>query len=184
MKISEYKHFLKMKQSYKEMQPANIKRSAIAKYAEEMAKEIKLTTDTSLFDVVKRNDGKVHLFGVLDLEAEDGTLFVHKDRTFDVLVPQWQGPISDRFYLAHELGHYIMHCPKDETVEGYWTNYRNDTRLDCEANWFALSFLIAEEDFRTSLEKGMNDFSLSAHFLVPTYVIEAYKEWMDKKDAK
>ncbi|WP_374046050.1 ImmA/IrrE family metallo-endopeptidase [Massilia sp. R2A-15] len=82
--------------------------------------------------------------------------------------------MRDRFTIAHEFGHFVLHYlyrkqvlqePIGELVaQRYGTN-----QAEKEANWFAAAFLMPEAEFRFEHQKCAGDHSeLSRIFLVST----------------
>ena len=77
---------------------------------------------------------------------------MHAPGNFDIYVSSITSGLRDRFTIAHEIGHYILHyiyarSQGDELENMYATRYGN-TREEWEANWFAAAFLMPEDDFR------------------------------------
>jgi|SRR3989338_715314 len=68
-----------------------------------------------------------------------------------------ESPLRQRFTLAHELGHFLLHKNKDAFVDD--VNYRNNDvgvvgdDKEQEANAFAAAFLVPRKLLRVDIEK-------------------------------
>lgn len=99
-----------------------------------------------------------------------GTLEVHGPMQWTVYLPNHTGPLQDRFTLAHELGHYVLHSKFGQTpLVASRTFSSNDTPdvAEVEADAFALAFLMPKDKFIEAVNKyGVNTEILSAEFKV------------------
>ena len=99
-------------------------------------------------------------------ESEDGSIVVHGRNKFDIYISNFTGALRDRFTIAHELGHYILHS--DYGKNKIKAARFGSDRVEWEANWFAAGLLMPTSLF-TELyrEKCIQDpFRLASMFLV------------------
>lgn len=150
-----------LEKTYSLMQPSNVLKSAIFEFAESLAESIGFQPGADIRDVVSKNGGRIHCLGLHDLHDHDGTIYVHRKEDFDIIIPNYTGPLRDRFTIAHELGHYILHKPHEES----WAARSGDSdRLEWEANWFAAGFLMPEGLFKKAMDKTTSIPALASQF--------------------
>jgi Zn-dependent peptidase ImmA (M78 family) len=100
--------------------------------------------------------GRVDIEDTLLSDPEHtGSLYVEAPNKFRIVVPSHTSPERDRFTLAHELGHYVLHYlwakKKDPQFPDRVMAFRRGSdRIEWEANWFAAAFLMPECDFRAT----------------------------------
>lgn len=126
---------------------------------EEVAKEIskKYYPDSPITKI----EGK-------DLEGFDGLLKPNKDRSKWIIVYNTAvSPGRQRFTLAHEFGHYILH--QDIQAEFACHQASSDDwdaterRIEPEADLFASTLLMPLDDFRTQVAGQEISFDLFGH---------------------
>ena len=72
-------------------------------------------------------------------------------------VNRTDSPTRQRFSIAHEIGHFVLHEPKPIFVDGVTLRFRNskssqgDDREEIEANAFAAELLMPEEFVRRDM---------------------------------
>ena len=97
---------------------------------------------------------------------------VKGERDFIIYLSDFTGLVKDRFTIAHELGHYVMHSEMGKTPVAVARHVSSD-RVEAEANWFAEGFLMPENIFRKEFKRNENTDSLAAFFMVSPQAIEA-----------
>lgn len=87
--------------------------------------------------------------------AESLRVFGPKD--FVIYLPPMTSSRRDRFTIAHELGHYFLHyrVPKLQGKKDF--NRRGVSRKETEANVFAASLLMPQDEFRAACRELDND---------------------------
>lgn len=104
-----------------------------------------------------------------DLDPEvSGTLYRHDHHAL-IVVNSSESGVRQRFTIAHEIGHYLMHKDQDIHIDSSQTFFRrtgpSDTR-ELEANQFAAALLMpksmleAERDF--NVDKLAKKYKVSA----------------------
>lgn len=150
-----------LQRDYKPMEPSNVSKAEIFRFAEDLAKSIGFEPGADIRDVVTKNGGRIHCLGLHDLPDHDGTIYVHRKEDFDIIIPNFTGPLRDRFTIAHELGHYILHKPHEKS----WAARSGEPdRLEWEANWFAAGFLMPEGLFKEAMDKTTSIPALASQF--------------------
>lgn len=145
-----------------------LSRSQVETLAESIAKQLRFEPGADLVPVVTRAGGRITYSEFRDLsESDSGSLEVHAEQDFDIFLSHTTSPTRDRFTIAHELGHYILHFllprkfqngqPKNLRA----TRYGSD-RTEWEANWFAAAFLMPAAKFRTAHAKASANTSTLA----------------------
>ena len=102
------------------------------------------------------------------LDGFDGMLKANKSRTKWLIVYNTSvSPGRQRFTLAHEFGHYLLHrqlqpqfACSDGDIE---TGDNNDRNIEIEADVFASTLLMPLDDFRRQVHGQSISFDLLAH---------------------
>ena len=124
--------------------PVGVGMAGIQRYAEEVGRILDVQDATGISDVAAALGGKIHFRGWDQIE--DGTIYVHGKADFDICLPTFHSPtIRDRFTIAHEIAHYVLHA-------GYGKKpivamRSSSGRTEWEANWFAAALLMPHERF-------------------------------------
>jgi Zn-dependent peptidase ImmA (M78 family) len=123
--------------------------------------------------VVKNLGGKVTFQDFWDLDSTaDGSIKIDAPREFEIFIAAHTAADRNRFTIAHEIGHYVLHylLPLSENKEigkVQARRYGGKDRTEYEANWFAASFLMPEATFRPAYEAAAGDvFEVAAKFRV------------------
>lgn len=85
--------------------------------------------------------------------GDDESLIVHAKGDFTVFVPSHTSKRRDRFTIAHELGHYVLHYLRPlKNFENPSTLFfrGGSDDLETEANGFAAALLMPADYFRQS----------------------------------
>lgn len=128
------------------IQPTNAYKRDIEEYAQRVASAIHFEIGSDLKLAVERLGGRVSYVALDEMMNQDGSIFVHQEADFDIILPQYTSPKRDRFTIAHELGHYFLHSRQGEVpIVAY---RQGSSRIEWEANWFAAALLMPAEEFR------------------------------------
>jgi hypothetical protein len=138
----------------------------VFRIAEAYASEVGFLPGDRIEPLIKRVGGRIEYLGALDsVEAEDGSLYVDGPKNFRILVSAFTGPERDRFTIAHELGHYVLHS--DHGRRHIRAARFGSNVVEWEANWFAAAFLMPEADFRAACTRYSKDsVVVGARYLV------------------
>lgn len=103
-----------------------------------------------------------------DLGANDAYIKRVASNLFEIAVNKKHHPNRQRYSMAHEYAHYILHREKiDEMPEGEQILHRNGTRNDIEsqANRFAAEILMPPALFEAALIASNRKIKETAHIL-------------------
>lgn len=141
-------------------------KAQIFRIAEKYAEKVGFLPGDRIEPLVGRLGGTLEYLAALDsVGGVDGSLFVEGPSEFRILISAFTGPERDRFTIAHELGHYVLHSDMGKT-RIVASRFGSD-RVEWEANWFAAAFLMPERDFRVACAKYGNKSALvAARYLV------------------
>lgn len=155
-----------------EPEPTGLTKAKVFRIAEAFADEVEFFPGDRLEPLIEQLGGTVtYLRGLDSIEAEDGSLHVWGPEDFEIKVSAFTGPVRDRFTIAHELGHFVLHS--DRGQKPIKAARFGSNRVEWEANWFAAAFLMPEEAFRKVCAKYDNDPDLvAAHFVVSSKAAE------------
>jgi Zn-dependent peptidase ImmA (M78 family) len=136
----------------------NLPKTAIYEIAESMARRLQPNND--LGELIEQLGGKVLAKDFwAEGSIEGGSLEVRAVSDFTVYIPMDTSKVRDRFTVAHELGHYMLHylwplqILKRDPFKLKASRYGSD-RVEWEANWFATAFLMPEDKFRELANSG------------------------------
>lgn len=154
--------------------------SAIATYAEQIARENDVIDEGGAVDVyalLKKLGGEI----VVDDRVE--SLEVREPGDFTVFIPTHTSRLRDRFTIAHELGHYFLHyrAPERHRVGERKSTF---TRLgrnvsETQANVFASNLLMPAEKFKATFERfGRDMAAVAQHFGVSVPAAKVRAEYL------
>lgn len=91
-------------QEFQEPEPTN-------QIAEDFALRVDFRPGCHIEPLVERLGGELRYLASFDsVEGKDGSLIVWGRGDFAINVSAFTGPARDRFTIAHELGHYVLHA--------------------------------------------------------------------------
>lgn len=122
-----------------------------------------------IFGVAEKLGGKIEY---LDNGLE--SMEVRKKKDFTIYIPQFTHPRRDRFTIAHEIGHYLLHYPwgesdKEELKVKFWRH--NGNLLEYQANRFAAAILMPKEEFK-DIYNNMDLGEISEYFNTSKAAVE------------
>ena len=149
------------------IEPASVLRRRVEEYAESIATAVGYRPGVPMADVVRRLGGRVTYLGLDEVSDAAGSIYVHAERDFDILLPAYTPPTRDQFTIAHELGHYFLHANHPRGFRPIIADRLGGGRLEWEANWFAAGFLMPQAEFCEVADRLADDTGgLAAHFMV------------------
>lgn len=151
---------------YEEPAATGKPRESVFRSAEKYAQEVGFLPGDRIQPLIRRLGGSIEYLDVLSgVEAHDGSLFVDGPRDFRILVSTFTGPERDRFTIAHELGHYVLHSHCGE--RRIRASRFGSNPVEWEANWFAAAFLMPKADFKATFRRFQGNSALiAARYLV------------------
>ncbi|MEO5331884.1 MAG: ImmA/IrrE family metallo-endopeptidase [Magnetococcus sp. YQC-5] len=148
----------------------NYRREEVYELGTQIAQQLGYKPNGDITAAIKKAGGTIEYRAPSDLEAGDsGSMIIHSIRNFTIYLSKYTSANRDRFTVAHELGHYVLHyfiIKKDnEQLEPMVCTRAGDGRVEWEANWFAAGFVMPEEIFKTIFNKRKGNLELvAAHF--------------------
>ncbi|WGS85729.1 ImmA/IrrE family metallo-endopeptidase [Methylomonas sp. UP202] len=139
---------------YSEPKSCNLPRSAINKFSKEVIKHFNYNPGDDLLPIVQTLGGCIiydDLWGLK--ESDSGSIVIEKPNDFRIILANHTSQLRDRFTICHELGHYFLHYLLPGIQAPMRAARYGQNKAETEANWFAASFLMPEEEFRNYYEE-------------------------------
>lgn len=156
---------------YANPESCGLSKSAVANLAEKFAREmVNYEPGTDLTPIVERLGGRITYQDLCELKHSDsGSIQVEPDSTFSIFLPNHTSPERDRFTIAHELGHYVLHflLPRTsgQNLElGLQAARFGKGQTEFEANWFAASFLMPANAYKEKYTEASGSIERVADF--------------------
>lgn len=98
-----------------------------------------------------------------DLDDSISGFFVIKDDAPHIAYNQWQSNVRNRFTIAHEFGHFLLHKMELSLSQTQLPIYRDgmsstgEIKMEREANLFAATLLMPEEFINAEMAKSFTD---------------------------
>jgi Zn-dependent peptidase ImmA (M78 family) len=122
-----------------------------------------------------------------------GMIERNADETYTITVNKKDASPRKRFTAAHELGHYVLHRPFFDKLDdnrafrksGGYENSKIRPLHEAQANKFAATLLMPEEEIRRFFAKGMTTpEQLAPHFDVSIHAMTIRLENLAKQDKR
>lgn len=157
-------------------EPAGQTKAAVFKIAEAFAAEVGFVPGDRIEPLVGRLGGTVEYLSSLEgLDPVDGSLVVYGPNKFVISVATFTGAERNRFTIAHELGHYVLHSGRGQ--RRIKAARFGSHRAEWEANWFAAAFLMPGADFKTTYKRHDGDLeAVAARYLVSSKAAEVRRD--------
>ena len=125
--------------------PCNFTRKSIYEFAEYVAGQTK-DKNINIESLIDTDfGGKIEYQQYDDwLQTEEGSIIVRGHRDFTIFISNFTSSTRDRFTIAHELGHYVLHSQMGK-IQGRaqrFTALGTKDLVEYEADWFAAGFLM------------------------------------------
>lgn len=152
-----------MEYEYVYPQPLNIRKAAVEPFAIQVAEKLGFNVGDDIVKAIKKLGGRIVSGSTGDEDTESGSMIARSLSDFVIYVSPFTSLERDRFTIAHELGHLLLHLPKalathpGATMRA--TRYvdnddEKQRRAEWEANWFAAAFLMPSREFEIEFKKG------------------------------
>lgn len=157
------------KPGYVKAEPSWLSKDAVAQLAESVAQQIPYSPGGDLEPILKKIGGNLVVKDFWDLEDTDsGSIEVHGPSQFDIFVSNLTSGLRDRFTIAHEIGHFVLHylLPRKRgvAIERMYATRYGSGREEWEANWFAASFLMPRKEFEEGFKLFQSVDVVAANF--------------------
>lgn len=156
--------------------PTRASKAAIQRATEKYLKTNALEPGFSLESLVHALGGRITYKENLGSSRSAESIVVTAKKNFVIHLAANTSPLRDRFTIAHELGHYLLHYPLVQEQHGpdsrmIATRFVDDSsqelvRAEWEANWFAASLLMPEAEFRAAYFEDRDIDSIALRFMV------------------
>ena len=165
--------------AYPPPEPTWLPKARIQALAEEFAEKIGFSPGRSLREFVEKLNGKIQYYGEEDLDRDrrGGSLIVEKSG-FVIKLSNFTGILRDRFTIAHELGHFVLHAhcgakaPLEADRHMPSTPSDDQERAEWEANWFAGAFLMPTKEVLRLKSQTLSVTQMASHFQVSPKAME------------
>lgn len=165
--------------------PTRVAKGRIFSFAEQVADKLGVKPGDRLEPVIGALGGRI-VYGTAHDQALRAAeaIVVRSARDFTIYLPATTSVQRDRFTVAHELGHLLLHFPKvvqsspgSRMVATRWVDMSDADaqRAEWEANWFAAGFLMPDRDFGAHVEL-LSISALSSRYGVSEQAIEIRKK--------
>lgn len=141
-------------------------RGDVTALAVNVAKKLNYQPGDDLEPVVKRLGGSIE-YG--DSEHSDSGSIEIGPESFKIFLSLTTSLLRDRFTIAHELGHFVLHYLYQRQHRGATMSHMRAARYgsgdaENEANWFAAAFLMPPETFKSKFSEFRGNHSLLSHY--------------------
>jgi Zn-dependent peptidase ImmA (M78 family) len=141
--------------AYSQPVECGLSKGSVDALAANVARQIGYEPGGDLYPIIKKLNGRVVVNSLWDVtDATSGSIKIEEDGSFVIALASHTGMERDRFTIAHELGHYILHFlwprQKGQNVGAVEARRYGTGRVEWEANWFAAGFLMPADVFRAA----------------------------------
>lgn len=163
---------------YEEASPTFLPKAQVYKLAESIAEQLGFKPGDDIHQFIEKVGGTVKVEDTLTEDPEkSGSLFVDGPSNFTIIVPAHTSQARDRFTIAHEFGHFILHYVwarkyRGATFDRMMALRKGSDRVEWEANWFASGFLMPEAAFRETLRRLGTISAVASDFEVSSAAAE------------
>lgn len=143
--------------------PSKLTHGSIRKYAEAVGKHFEayaLDGKADLKKVLEGINGSVEIGGLL---SSDESSEIDDDGKFSIFISRFSSSQRDRFTIAHELGHYFLHFFHSGQEKPIRFNRGGSDLAETQANVFASSFLMPENQFRSRYFESQGNLEVVAN---------------------
>lgn len=158
---------------------SNLTKGQIFSLAESIANQLGFRPGDDIHKVVEAIGGSVEAKDTLTEDPEkSGSLYVSGPESFKIIIPAHTSLLRDRFTIAHELGHFVVHYlwkrkNGNLSADTMVALRKGSDRVEWEANWFAAAFLMPAQIFTESFRAAGNSLpEVAAKFGVSTSAAE------------
>jgi Zn-dependent peptidase ImmA (M78 family) len=129
-----------------------LSKAAVDAFASQVAEHFGYAPGAPLSPIVEKMGGTISTQNILDFNRlPSGSIRVDGVGRFQIFIASHTGPTRDRFTIAHELGHYVLHYlypnQNGKKIERLEAQRYGSGRVEWEANWFAAGLLMPASSF-------------------------------------
>ncbi len=152
-----------MSTSHHNPQPIGASKASVENFACDFADRIGFKPGDSIEALIERMGGELVVGSSGHGDAESGSIVARELDDFTVYISRHTSLKRDRFTIAHELGHLLLHFgaikKSDPNAVMRATRHLDSKdpkqqKVEWEANWFAAGFLMPREPFSQAYKDG------------------------------
>jgi Zn-dependent peptidase ImmA (M78 family) len=146
--------------------PTRLNKATVEKVASFIADKLEFGIGDPIELLVEKLGGEIKIGWNRADEIDGGSIVASSLNDFTIHISELTSPRRDRFTIAHELGHLVLHLSKVQELNPEvsmratrWIdeNDADQQRAEWEANWFAAELLMPRDKFKdVLLEYGEN----------------------------
>jgi len=156
--------------------PSRLNKASVEQIASFVAKKLDFSIGDPIEPIVEELGGKIKIGWNHSDEKDGGSIIASALDDFVIHISELTSSRRDRFTIAHELGHLILHLREihkdapDAIMRA--TRSIDDTdedqqRAEWEANWFAAELLMPRKKFKKVVEKHGKGYAASLFNVSP-----------------
>jgi predicted transcriptional regulator len=157
------------------VQPSGLTKIDIEALAERFADQVHYQPGSDLHSLIEQLGGQIEIHDLNEL-GRTGSIHVRGPGEFTIFLPPYTSRLRDRFTIAHELGHYVLHSRFGK--QQIRVMREGGGRTEWEANWFAAAFLMPAAEFR-KVAPNKTDAEIALHFDVSLSAVEVRKRTVE-----
>lgn len=149
--------------SYHDPIPTWAKKSRVQDVTHNFVDKNRLQPGFSILEFVQSLGGEISYKSYGINQKGNESIVIDGPGCFQIYLPSDTSPLRDRFTMAHELGHYLLHYPLVREKHGEDAGMKANrfveksqkdlNRAEWEANWFAASLLMPRTPFEDMWRK-------------------------------
>ncbi len=142
---------------------SGLSKHTIANFAEDVAKSLSFEPGGGMEEIISCTGGKLVVGSSGVGDHESGSIVARALDDYTIFLSSNTSRQRDRFTIAHELEHLILHFPPIEEADPEavmratrWVddNDPDQKRAEWEANWFAAAFLMPQAEVIEAFGRG------------------------------
>nr|CRH07369.1 conserved protein of unknown function [Candidatus Magnetococcus massalia] len=152
--------------------PLSASKAEVHEIAAQAVKAFQYEPGNDLEPIVESLGGKIRYEDPAYMaETDDGSIVIEAASKFTITLSRETSKVRDRFTIAHELGHLILHYlpyyQGQEKPPSAKALRAGSGKLEWQANWFAAAFLMSEDAFQQAYRDRNEDlWAIADHFKV------------------
>lgn len=161
--------------------PTGYDADEIGEIAGLVAHRINFSPGDDLTPLVEKLGGECKYLDTEEYYFKGGNarIVVDAPSRFTIYLHKLGGLFSNRFAIAHELGHYFLHSKMGQTPITATHSEKTVSPEEWEATVFAAALLMPKTEVKRLSKRGLTDFDLSAKFSVSPEAVAHWKKMLE-----
>lgn len=161
---------LSHEERFKLCEPLMVHKQALYDFANAIAQEQEtVLQEHGIEAFIEKQGGYLYYYDMNKMERISGTIIADsRSHNFHIILPRYTSERRDRFTMAHEYGHYLIHSGGGK--EDIKAKRGESSAVETEANWFAAGFLMPTYRLKDSADWTIE--AVATKFKVPDEVAE------------